>query len=214
LRTCLWAARKSLGGARHRIIASDGEDIVLDQGAFDVDALTLRRLAAEGGRAELEAAANLYGGELLAGLDVESEAFESWRRSEDTRYRDQIADVLLRMTARLAEDGETERAIETASRLLHLDPLHETAARQLMRLYVESGRRASALQIYRELSARLRDELGVEPEAETRRAYAEAERGSAAAPSESPAPREKQAASIEELPSRTPETPTAKRWRP
>ena len=46
LRTCVWALRKALGDTEHRVIASEGEDIVLDAAAFDIDALAFRRLAA------------------------------------------------------------------------------------------------------------------------------------------------------------------------
>jgi hypothetical protein len=41
-------------------------------------------LAGNAGRAELEAAAKLYAGEFLDGLDIESEEFETWRRTEAT----------------------------------------------------------------------------------------------------------------------------------
>ena len=60
LRNCLYSLRKTLGDSEHRVVASDGEDIVLDAAAFDVDALAFRRLAAQSGRAELEEAAKLY----------------------------------------------------------------------------------------------------------------------------------------------------------
>ena len=47
LRTCLWRLRKALGDSEHRIIASEGEEILLDRLAFKVDALALRQLAAQ-----------------------------------------------------------------------------------------------------------------------------------------------------------------------
>ena len=137
----VWNLRKALGDTEHRVIASEGEDIVLDVAAFEVDVLAFRRLAAQSGRTELEAAAKLYSGEFLDGLGIESEEFESWRRAEATRCRDQAVDVLTRLMTQLAECGETERAIETGERILRLEPLHEAAVRRLMRLYGESGRR-------------------------------------------------------------------------
>src|SRR5947207_871211 len=78
LRTCVWALRKALGDTEHSAIASEGEDIVLDAAAFDIDALAFRRFAAQSGGIELEAAANLYSGELLDGLAIENDEFESW----------------------------------------------------------------------------------------------------------------------------------------
>jgi DNA-binding SARP family transcriptional activator len=132
LRNCLWNLRKALGDTEHRVVASDGEDIVLDAAALDVDALAFRRLAVQSGRPELEAAAALYA-EFLDGLLIESEEFESWRRAEASRYRDQAIDVLTRLMTRFSECGETERSVEAGERILGLEPLHEAAIRRLMR---------------------------------------------------------------------------------
>jgi DNA-binding SARP family transcriptional activator len=145
LRTELWSVRKALGDAQHRVIASKGEDIVLDATAFAVDVLMFRGLAAQSDRAELEAAAKLYSGELLDGLGIENEEFESWRRTQATRCRDQAIEVLNRLMTQLAELGETERAIEAGLRILEFDPLREGAGRRLMRLYGGGGRRSAAV---------------------------------------------------------------------
>jgi adenylate cyclase len=177
LRNCLYGLRKALGDTEHRTIASDGEDIVLDQAAFEVDALAFRRLAVQSDRADLEQAAKLYAGALLDGLDIESEEFESWRRSEATRCRDQAVDVLNRLMAQVSDAGETDGAIETGQRILTLDPLHESAVRRLMRLYAGSGRRSAAIQLYRALTDSLRADLGAQPEAQTRAVFEEISRG-------------------------------------
>ena len=177
LRTSVWSVRRALGDAEHRFIASEGEDIVLDATAFDVDALAFRRLASQSGRVELEAAANLYSGEFLDGLGIDSEEFESWRRAETARCRDRAIDALSRLMSLFAECGETERAIEAGARILRLEPLHEAAARRLMRLYGESGRRGAAVHLYRALADVLRTELDAKPEAETRAVFAEIAHG-------------------------------------
>jgi TolB-like protein/DNA-binding SARP family transcriptional activator len=177
LRNCLWGLRKALGDTEHRVLASEGEDIVLDAAAFDVDALAFRCLAVQSGRTELEEAANLCSEEFLDGLDIDSEEFESWRRAEATRYRDQAVDVLTRLMTQSVECGETERAIETGLRILRLEPLHESGVRRLMRLYGAGGRRGAAVQLYRTLADALKTELGAHPEAETRAVFAELARG-------------------------------------
>ena len=177
LRACVWKLRKALGDSKHRVVASEGEDIVLDVAAFDVDALAFRRLTAQSDRNELETAAELYSGEFLDGLIIESEEFESWRRAEATRYRDQAIDVLTRLMSQFSECGDTERAVEVGERILRLEPLHEAALRRLMRLYGESGRRGAAVQLYRTFSDALRTELDAQPEAETRAVFAEIARG-------------------------------------
>ena len=190
LRVCLWSVRKALGDADHRVIASFGEDIVLDVSAFDVDVLAFRRFAATADAAGLQLAANLYTGEFLDGLSIDSEEFESWRRDEVMRLREQAIDVFSRLMARLTEAGDVERAIGVGARILSLDPLHEPVARQLMRLYADSGRRGAAIQLYRTLADALKNELDVRPEAETRSLLATIGRGeeSAAHVARSPEP--------------------------
>jgi TolB-like protein/DNA-binding SARP family transcriptional activator len=177
LRNCLYWLRKGLGDAEHRVLASEGEEIVLDASAFDVDAMMFRRLAAQSGHNELDEAAKLYSGGLLDGLDIESEEYESWRRAEAGRCRDQAVDVLTRLMVQFADAGVTDRAIETGQRLLTLDPLHESAVRRLMRLYTQTGRRSTAIQLYRTLSDALKADLGAQPEAETRALFEEISRG-------------------------------------
>ena len=173
LRNCLSAVRKALGDTEHRILSSQGEDIVLDLSAFDADALTFRRLALHAGHAELDAAAALCSGDLLDGIDIESEEFQAWKRTEFARHRDQVVDVLTRLMAQFEEAGAIERAIETGTRILGFEPLHEGAARRVMLLYGRSGRRGAAIEVYQTLASVLRDEVGVEPEPETRALFAD-----------------------------------------
>jgi TolB-like protein len=188
LRTCVWSLRKALGDAKHSFIVSEGERMVLDAASFDVDVLTFRRLASQSGSRELEAAGKLYSGELLEGLTIESEEFESWRRSESTRYRHQVMDVLGRLMKQSGERGETEAAIQAGTRILELEPLHEPAVRYLMRLYSESGRRGVAMQLYRTLADALRAELNTQPEAATRAVFTEISRADHPAPAQVAAP--------------------------
>jgi TolB-like protein/DNA-binding SARP family transcriptional activator len=177
LRTAIFNLRKALGDSDHRIVASEDRDIVLDASAFEVDVLAVRRLASGSGLAELEEAARLYTGDFLDGLSIETEEYESWRREESTRCKGQVIDALTKTMTLLAASGERERAIDSGLRILRLEPLHETASRSLMRLYAASGRRASAVELYRTLAESLKKELGVQPEAETREVYAEITRG-------------------------------------
>src|SRR5262249_36609208 len=67
--------------------------------------------------------------------------------------------------------GASEPAIQTALRLLSLDPLQEVTHRALMRLYAREGRRAAALRQYQLCVGVLQRELGAEPEEATKQAY-------------------------------------------
>jgi TolB-like protein/DNA-binding SARP family transcriptional activator len=172
LRTCLWRLRKALSDSQHHIIASEGEDILLDRSAFKIDALALRQLAAQSGESSLEAAAGLCSGEFLEGFVIDSEGFEAWRRAETMRFHDEIIDVLTRFMTHLGEHGDSSRAIEVGNRILRLEPLHDAVVRRLMGLYKEDGRRGAAVQLYRQHDHALRTELNVTPEPATREVLA------------------------------------------
>src|SRR5262245_65941233 len=89
LRTCVWSLRRSLHDTDHRVIASDGESIVVNSAALEVDALTFRALPAQSGLDELEAAAKHDSGEVVHDLEIDTQELESWRRGEVNSYRHQ-----------------------------------------------------------------------------------------------------------------------------
>src|SRR5439155_75978 len=64
--------------------------------------------------------------------------------------------------------GDIASALAHAKARLALDPLHEPAHRDLMRLYARSGDRSAALRQYHECVRLLDGELGVAPIAETK----------------------------------------------
>src|SRR6266436_22013 len=132
-----------------------------------------RILMVEGDRVALDQAAALYVGDLLDGLDVNEELFEEWLRGERARLRETAVHVLTRLVPHQAKSGSAESAIQTAVRLLALDPLREETHRTLMRLYARQGRLGDALHQYQACVSVLREELGVEPAEETRRVYRE-----------------------------------------
>src|SRR5262249_25085226 len=118
-------------------------------------------------------AAGYYRGDLLAGVSVEAPPFEDWLMSERERLRELALEMLARLLASQRAIGATAPAVQTALRLLGLDPLQEAVHRTLMRLYAQLGRRDAALRQYQECVDVLRRELAVEPEAETKELYQE-----------------------------------------
>jgi len=119
----------------------------------------------------LEEAVTLYRGDLLEGLDVSEEPFEEWLLGERTRLRETAVAVLTRFVGLQTQSGSEDGAIQTALRLLALDPLREEFHRLLMSLYGRRGRVGDAVEQYRTCAAVLRRELGVEPTSETQRVY-------------------------------------------
>ena len=82
----------------------------------------------------------------------------------------------------------TGSAIRYAQRWLALDPLHEPAHRELIRLYALDGDRAAALAQYRDCVRTLSQELGVGPVEETAALFEQVSEGTLVPPSPAPAP--------------------------
>lgn len=172
LRQALAELRRTLGDGA---LLTDREMAAFDPAAVQTDVADFTRLAAAG---EWEAAAALYGGELLAGVSLPDSGFADWLLVERTRLHDLAVGVL----ARLLDTQSGVAVIATAQRLLQLDPTREATHRALMRLYAAQGDRSQALRQYQICRDGLQRDLGVKPEQETERLYKEIQSSSKAAP--------------------------------
>ena len=120
----------------------------------------------------LTRAAALYRGDFLAGFALrDSPTFDEWQSFEAETLRGELAGVLELLARGHGARGDFDAAVEAGRRWLALDPLHEPAHRELMRLYAWSGRRNAALRQYRECVRVLDRELGVAPLPETTGLY-------------------------------------------
>ena len=75
----------------------------------------------------------------------------------------ELAGTLERLATAQIGQRRWDDAVDAARRWLALDPLHEPAHRQLMRIYSWSGRRGAALRQFQACQRVLEEELGVEP---------------------------------------------------
>ena len=157
LRQCLSVIRRALGD---RAVSGEADRVYLDADAVEVDVATLERVDGESG-------VGLGDGDLLEGLSVGEEAFDEWLADQRARLRALTCDRLGRLAAARAAAGALDDAIETARRLLTLDPANEDAHSLLMGLYARAGRRSAAVRQYEACVAALERHLGVAPSAET-----------------------------------------------
>jgi DNA-binding SARP family transcriptional activator len=171
LRQALFTVRRALAPTEPPALQVEGESIAMNPAAVDTDVGAFERAVAEGTPAQLERAAALYEGDLLAGLAVDEPPLEEWLLSERERLRELALRGLARLLAHQQQVGAGEAAIQTGLRLLGLDPLQEPVHRTLMRLYAELGRRGAGLRQYQLCVSVLHRELGVEPDAETKALY-------------------------------------------
>ncbi len=167
LRQALFTLRRALAASEPAPLCLDGPAVALDLAAVEVDVATFEARSSEGTPVGLEAAARLYRGDLLAGLDVGEAPFEEWLLAERERVRELALEALAKLLSHQRRVGALEAAVQTGLRLVALEPLQEAVHRTLMRLYAELGRRGAALRQYQACVAALQRELRVEPEAET-----------------------------------------------
>jgi len=118
------------------------------------DAMVQRELL---GRAE-----RLYRGSFMAGCDGE------WVWLERTRLEEDLLQVLCAQARLCRLTGDLVGARDYALRGVRIDPLAEQSRRELLAVLTAMGAHSAAYRNYREFERLLRDQMGVEPEGETR----------------------------------------------
>jgi PAS domain S-box-containing protein len=169
LRQGLVALRRALG--RTGALDLGRDDIALKAEAVAVDARRFEALTAEATPSADEAAMALYRGALLEDFPPVAPLFDDWLMVERERLGTLAVVTLGRLLDHHAAQHDVAKAIDTATRLVSLDPFHEEARRTLMLLLAENGQVGAALRHYEGLAALLKREIGVEPEDETRQLY-------------------------------------------
>ena len=175
--TAVNAVRVAVSRLR-RLLDRDGDAAVLQTrpggyvlavDAEQLDAAMFERLLSEGSEllaagdaasaaVSLREALGLWRGAPLADLAMVEHFQAEGRRLEQLR---QLA-VMERIDADLAL-GTCDELIVELEGLIASDPLAERLRGQLMLAFYRAGRQPDALAVYRDLSDRLRDELGLEP---------------------------------------------------
>jgi DNA-binding SARP family transcriptional activator len=167
------AARHSLNEAVRVLRRSVGESTVLtDAGlvrlAPDSVRLDVEQLDRHVTEREWSAAADLVSGEFLEGFAVPgASGFEDWLATERAMWRRRSVEALVHRAEELLAQGTARDAAAFAQRAMKLDPRSEAAVRGVLRSLALAGERAAALEHYRDFAARLREDLGVEPQPET-----------------------------------------------
>ena len=175
LRNALSNLRQTIGDAqaeppylvisRGTIQINPASSIWIDLRAFDE--FTARTGTPQAHISSLQSAISLFRGPFLDGLSCDSWAFEEWALTRRERLNRQLREALNRLARTYAQCGEYDQSVQTAQRLLELEPWDEAAHRLVMQGLALSGQRSAALVQYEICRRILRHELGVEPAAET-----------------------------------------------
>jgi DNA-binding SARP family transcriptional activator len=145
LRRTLSTLRKGVG---EEWIDAAGDSVVLQRRpGLEVDVQRFRALAADGTSEDrLGEAVALFSGDFLEGFSLrDSPEFDDWQIGVAGGLERELASALRRLVDLLVARGEFEHALPLAQRWLQLDPLHEPAHRELIRVYAWSGDRARAV---------------------------------------------------------------------
>jgi len=133
-------------------------------GEITWDVIDFRRLAREGAVHQLagdleaaiaayQSACDLYLGDFLA-----EDRYDAWAIPQRRTFQNEYRDLLIGLAEAYARAGRYAEAIRATQDALEVDPLLESAYRQLMRYHYCAGDKGQALKVYRNC-AKLFDEL-------------------------------------------------------
>ena len=184
LKTALKLGRRALEpwleGAGSHFLQRASQVLSFDDTGVRVDLDEHTRLVADARRAtaaglideaiaRLEEAAALYRGDLLDPED----RYEAWAEAAREQWRRFHLEALVELSHLRASRGNYESAATVMRTVVTLDPLRETAYRDLMHYALLRGRRDEAMATYRECTRALEQGLGVSPEPATRQLLAD-----------------------------------------
>lgn len=166
-RQSLLRLRREFAAAGGEVLIGDRDRLALDFAVVSVDARQFLDRAEAGTEADLDAAADLYRGELLDGVHLDNDVFDDWLRRARFRLRE-VAARIFEACARAREScGENDRAVAAAEQLVALDPSDEAAQRLLIGMLGRLRGRTAALAQADILRDYMRTEFGSGLEAET-----------------------------------------------
>jgi DNA-binding SARP family transcriptional activator/TolB-like protein len=156
----LYVLRKELGSG---MFVSVGDEIGLSPEVVRSDVAAFEEALEEG---RLEAAVEEYRGPFLDGFYVsDAPEFERWVDGERDRLARACAGALERLATAAEEEGRRMDAVEWWRRGAAHDPYSSRVALRLVQALDAAGERASAIRAAAAHGARMREELGVEPDA-------------------------------------------------
>jgi len=157
----------------HDILLVDGDSVRFNRETVDVDAQRFNELVASPSINTIRKAAEIYRGNLLETFTTGVRPFDEWLAQKRLNFWRAALAIFGSLLTTQIRAGWWEEAVDTAGRLLALDPSQEVVHRTLIRLQLEQGRPDAALRRYQECADVLRREYGRDPGPETERLHRE-----------------------------------------
>jgi predicted ATPase/DNA-binding SARP family transcriptional activator len=128
----------------------------------------VREFQSQVSSSKLHEAVELYNGDFLEGFHIRgAREFEHWAIVQREQLRESVVTALQDLVNLYLAHAQYLEGLPFARRLLELNPLMESAHRNLMRMLALSGQRDLAIAQYEIFRDTLAEELGVEPSVET-----------------------------------------------
>ncbi|HMD79745.1 MAG TPA: BTAD domain-containing putative transcriptional regulator, partial [Anaerolineales bacterium] len=184
LRRTIWEIHQIIGA--DWLIAKRDSVQLNDEAEIDVDVASFQDLLSRSQQQAdsstriplLVEATKIYRNHFLTGFSLkDAYPFNEWVYAASEQLRRQLAGALATLSEDYCALGQAEKAIPHARRLITLDPLNESAHRQLMEVYLQAGQHSAALKQYQTCEQILRKELNLDPQPETRALYKKIRKG-------------------------------------
>lgn len=167
-------ARAALAQSLYVLRRALGPDVVPGRGVEEVG-VDSHRLGCDAARflarldeGDLAGALDLYDGDLLPALYLDSPEADRWLDDERVSFRNRALNAAEQLGTQAASLGEVDLACDWYRRALQIAPESESAARGLMENLWRGGHRTAALETFERFAAYLRSEYDVEPGTEFR----------------------------------------------
>jgi predicted ATPase/DNA-binding SARP family transcriptional activator len=176
LRQALTSLRKCLDPfleiTRDSVALRTDASVASDVATFETALRAAQRGGAMERLAHLQTAVNTYRGDFLEGFLVrDAPEFEEWLLAQRTRYRELALQAFHQLTEDYLAQADFQAAIDTATRLLALDPWREEGHRQLMLAMARTGQYSAAMTQYQRCCALIGEAFAVDPAEETTALY-------------------------------------------
>lgn len=164
-------AKKNLRNALYQIKKTLGEDVLYTPKRSIVELSKDITLELDVSKLLDKSDLEIYTGPFLQGYNVKNaENFEDWIMN----YREYCRERFTEMAYDQVEEGRSGNlndVIHTMQIVIKVDPYDERAYRLIMQAYADSGHTNKAFKIFQSLKSLLNEDLGVEPDVETKRVF-------------------------------------------
>ncbi|MEN8171798.1 MAG: BTAD domain-containing putative transcriptional regulator [Chloroflexota bacterium] len=158
-------------------------DYWLDTNTFTETITTCQQAQNQMGRLDkdqivlLEQALEIYKGDFLSNVDISSERFEEWLYAKRETYHRAAIWACIILSENYIRQKSWQPALAIAYRQISLEPWVDEGHRQVIKMLIMTGQPGAAIEHFKKFSKDLADEIGVDPQPETKRLYDDIKNG-------------------------------------